>query len=314
MNIGCCADTKYLQHCAVMLASLISYTDPRKIHFFLIADAIAPETLDKFTRFCTRTRVRLTILDVEPELPKVLGLKTIGHLTRTVWLRLLIPSLLPNEDKLLYLDADTILLSPVEELYAHDISGFAAGAVPDSIGWSCYEQLGLDSETQYFNSGVLLMNLDYFRKNNIAEKCIAFAIAHPELLKFADQCALNHVLKGHVLTLDYSWNHHPQWKEKSIGDLFSKPHVPQAGGPHLAHFVGSFKPWNYLAQIEYGDEYWRHLKSTEFSDYIPPDKTPVNMIKKALKLFIPERFRAAVRLTPRAGEPPESAASGSAAG
>ncbi len=295
MNIAAATDTAYLQHCAVMLASLISHTPPEKFHFFLLADVDSGAALGKFQRFCARKDVRLTVLDVRDRFPEVNQLKTIGHLTRTVWYRLCIPALVPDQDKLLYLDADTIFLKQVEGLYETDISQHAAAAVPDSMGRECYEQLGLDRETDYFNSGVLLMNLDYFRRHHIAEKCITFAKAHPELLRFADQCALNHVLKGAVLPLDYTWNYHPQWKENPIFEAQWRGGGQESAKPGLVHFVGSFKPWFYLAQLEFGNEYWRHLASTEFADYIPPDRTLVNRIKKSMKRVLPKALREAVR-------------------
>lgn len=297
MNIASAADTRYIQHCTVMLASLVEHTPPDRFQFFLLADTDAPEVLGKLRRFCERKGIRLTVFDVRDMFPEVKELKTVGHLTRTVWFRLCLPALLPGEHKLLYLDADVIFLKPVRELYETDISRHSAAAVPDSMGPECYRPLGLDTASDYFNSGVLLMNLDYFREHHIAGKCIAFAREHPELLRFADQCALNHVLKGTVRTLDHRWNFHPKWREQPILSGLWKSRRAPAATPGLVHFVGSFKPWLYLAQLEYGDEYWRLLATTEFADYVPPDLTTWNQIKKSLKRFLPKPLREWARGT-----------------
>lgn len=295
INIATCVDNNYVQHCAVMLASLIKCCDPHEVNFFLIVDSVDPMRLDRMRRFCSRYSILLTVFDDQDTIQKLQSLKTAGYWTRAVWLRLFIPSLVQSERKLLYLDADTLLLGPVDQLYSVDVSRHAAAAVTDPGGWRFYKGLDLDSAKEYFNSGVMLMNLDYFRENNIAEKCMDFAKRHPERVRFPDQCALNHVLKGRVLLLDASWNYQSKLINKSVWDRRWTQQNLRCSPPNLVHYAGSFKPWMYVPTVEYGEHYWKHLKSTEFADYASPDKSIFNIIKKFFKHLIPRRLRLLAR-------------------
>src|SRR5688500_18132312 len=83
-----------------------------------------------------------------------------------VWLRFLLPELLPDLERVLYLDADTLAVAPLEPLFALGLDGCPIGAVANVVDeglWPHVRGLGIDDPTQFFNSGVLLMDLAALR-------------------------------------------------------------------------------------------------------------------------------------------------------
>lgn len=111
-------------------------------------------------------------------------------------LRLLAPRLdLPS--KIIYLDVDTIINNDIGELYNIDISNYEVGVVRDIM------LVNFVGFFNYFNAGVMLLNLDKIRQTKSFEKAIDLCI-HKRML-FADQDALNKSIK-HRLMIAYKFN------------------------------------------------------------------------------------------------------------
>lgn len=108
---------------------------------------------------------------------------------------------------ILYLDSDTICLDDISELFEYDLKNYAFGAV---TGWAPEyrkENLGLKHYTLYCNTGVLLINMDYWRKNNITRQLIEFHNnIDIDVLERNDQDVINAVLKNKWLKLPLKYN------------------------------------------------------------------------------------------------------------
>ena len=112
------------------------------------------------------------------------------------------------------MDADMIVLKDISLLWQIDLRDNAVAAVPDKTKqiwtdkWNdwCYQRLQMSPDKPYFNAGLLLMNLDVWRKQNISAACLKFMDENPERVIFDDQDALNWVLKACWLILDLKWN------------------------------------------------------------------------------------------------------------
>ncbi|SMD18321.1 glycosyltransferase family 8 protein [Lentzea albidocapillata] len=180
----------------------------------------------------------------------------LSHPSSATYARLLMPQLLPSDwDKVIYLDADTITLSPFDDLWELDLHGLPLGAVIDpfnpligsSRGVQCWEEAGLDPGAPYFNAGMLLINLDVWRRDQVAAKALAYVEEHADCIGLLDQEALNAVVNGKFLAVDESWN--------MMDVRYGAPH-PAASGisvpavseaalrhPRVRHFTGKRKPW-----------------------------------------------------------------------
>ncbi len=154
-----------------------------------------------------------------------------------------IPNILPDLDKVLYLDGDTIVLDDLSELFNTDITEYYAGVVRDFPAYYVrkdYEEVGL---YDYFNSGVMLMNLNNLRNNKIPEKLLEYKL-QSNSTRYMDQDCFNVIFSGHIKFLDPKYNY-----MSSHVDLYKKFYLKD-GKPVIVHFASS-KPWEKY-ELNYG--------------------------------------------------------------
>jgi lipopolysaccharide biosynthesis glycosyltransferase len=162
--------------------------------------------------------------------------------------RLLLPELLPELDRLIYLDADIIVRDDLAELWTTALNDYPLGAVPDA--WAAEnETMRQRFPGGYFNCGVLLMDLVCWRAQSIERR--AFALVHECLAGGArgpllyDQDPLNDVLKGSWQRLSPRWNFTAYFTDAAAAALsISTKEIDKVrDAPAIVHFVGGYKPW-----------------------------------------------------------------------
>lgn len=127
------------------------------------------------------------------------------HFTYMTILRCLLPRLLPQEDRILWIDVDTCVLGSLQELENMDMSRKAVGGVIENI--QPVRGAPPDFQGLYINSGVLLMNLSFIRQYNFDKKWIE--ILNSRDFTFPDQDVINLVCRGFVKFLDVRYNYSP---------------------------------------------------------------------------------------------------------
>jgi len=217
-----------------------------------------------------------------------------------IYFRLMIPQALAGVDKAVYLDADTIALRDVAELFDENVDNVALAAMPD---YAMYyfelmsgvpvsgkqkpvfvymrEKLGISysQPSDYFNSGVMTMNLKAWRERNIGAECLRY-IARRGRLQWPDQDSLNVVCGGDYARIDARWNAFARWcngvsKFGRSPDFDALQHA-WTRDPWIVHFSGDCKPWIASHSRTIHDTvYWRHHKpwlatgSTDFQRVEP---------------------------------------------
>jgi len=181
------------------------------------------------------------------------------YYTRAIFFRLFIPSIFKEFDKAIYLDCDIVVLTDIKKLYDIELNENILGVVVDDVvanneDFKVYtkEAVGVDAK-DYFNSGVLLMNLMEYRKEKIEEKFIKIMTEYNFLSVAPDQDFLNFICQGRVKYLDKSWNLMP------VGPKFNE-HI------NLIHYNMFMKPWHY--DIMYEEYFWKYAEKTEYYDLI----------------------------------------------
>jgi lipopolysaccharide biosynthesis glycosyltransferase len=203
------------------------------------------------------------------------------------YFRFFIPEIFTKYDKVLYLDADILVLGDISKLYNEDISNEYAGVVYDlwihfslQEGQHLFEQpktfsdyfqntLKLkNSPFKYFNAGVLLFNVAKMRQDNIVESLWSYTKENSPLY-FQDQDVLNVILEGHVKFLDIKWN---VLKDINIFDnILRDPALKKAVRsvkPAIVHYVGENKPWLYkdfhYYKYPYIKQWWNYYRKSPF--------------------------------------------------
>lgn len=195
------------------------------------------------------------------------GFPANGYITVSTWYRFAIAELLPDSVKrVLYLDCDIAIADDISELADINLDNYAVAAVKDCIYKKFDKRIGLGLDYHYFNAGVLLINLNYWRQKNVCKRLFDFLAKSPNNLRLFDQSVLNLVLKDEYLELDLRYNvqYVPPFLEEScyeIGEFckaFSKPKI--------IHFVNRFKPWN----VDFG---WLNPLNGYFTKYLKCEYT-----------------------------------------
>ncbi|MBV9869987.1 MAG: FkbM family methyltransferase, partial [Frankiaceae bacterium] len=182
--------------------------------------------------------------------------------------RLLLPELLPDVPRVLYLDADTLVLDDLSPLWNLDLDRCLVAASTNPLyrhmERRLVERLGLPDRRAYFNSGVLLFDLELMRSEGADQELLAWATANRDLVSWPDQDVLNAVLWRRRLPLHPRWNAVPGlWALPSRDLPWPMDQVEAARrNPAIAHFVGPYKPWHYRCKHPYRSAYHAHLAQT----------------------------------------------------
>ncbi len=209
------------------------------------------------------------------------------HYRAENYFRFELPRLLKGVDRCIYLDGDLVVLGDVQDLFDSDLGGLPIGAIEEPYGYlnNC-ERLGIPPENSYFNSGVLVLDLDEWRQADISKALFAWANEHVDLIKYVDQDVFNGLLNGNWKPLDLKWNVTYLLKDSAEPrfKFYDKVAIDNAKEkPALVHFAGyKTKPWNYMDVNSLGKLYWSYLELTPWKGYVPLDKTIANVIKKRL--------------------------------
>jgi lipopolysaccharide biosynthesis glycosyltransferase len=167
--------------------------------------------------------------------------------SKMVCARLLIPRIFPESvSRVLYLDADLLILDSLEPLWEVALDGAVVGAVLDGLDTQIREGRpnveALPRVRSYFNSGVLLINLDRWRQERVSEKAEEYLGRHPDS-PFPDQDALNVACDGLWKRLDERWNLQVmQYTGRELRETAISA-LPPERRPAIVHFVTSLKPW-----------------------------------------------------------------------
>lgn len=207
------------------------------------------------------------------------------HLSEETYYRLLIQDILRSYNKVLYLDCDMVVNYDVSELFKTNIEGYLIAAVRDIDYAGVYKKsmerreytekiLKLENPYNYFQAGVLVLNLDEFRKNFTVEELINVAISYK--WKHHDQDVLNYLCKNKVKYLDMSWNVVMNWKNnfscrmdvlKLAPRMLYNEYLNSRNNPKIIHFAGYQKPWDEF-ECDYSEEFWKYARKTYFYEAI----------------------------------------------
>lgn len=186
------------------------------------------------------------------------------HITKAAYFRLFVSELLPTGvNKILYLDSDIVVRKSLNELWNTNLEGCSTGVVHDvnELNHSQSGRLPYPMEKGYFNSGVLLINLDFWREHNMFQKFLDFTQENKDILTLHDQDVLNCVLHDSLKWLPLTYNFEngfvlqPQFINFS-SEINLEIEVTKYD-PSIIHFASGDKPWKISCYHPYCGV-WRH--------------------------------------------------------
>ena len=238
-HIGCSTDDNYIHHASVMICSLLENNKDNSIVIHLLHDVLSEENRSFLSSLVARYGAELIFHKVDVERLQGVKFRSRRPLSMAAYYRLLLSSVLEDVDKVLYLDVDTAVLGDVKPLFGLDMQNHALAAVKDVV--PCFDDhrysLSIPYDSDYFCSAVMLVNLKYWRENNVEPELIEFA-KRDRVVYCHDQDALNYVFKNSWYQLPPKWNR------------FNMNYIPARG---FRDYRDRFEYWNRPVIIHFSD-------------------------------------------------------------
>lgn len=205
-HVAYACNDEYAVPLGVSLYSLFESNKDLSLRVHVFSDGISDENKRKFQRIAKKFSQVLIIQNM-PNLNEIAGENLyIGQLSLSTYLRIFLERFLPNEvDKVLWIDCDTVVAGSVEELFDEDIDDFA-GAACLNTGSRSKRLHGFKKTDSYYNVGVFLLNLRYWRKHGVYEEMLSEIARRRGKAIDHDQDLLNCVLRGRIKTLSPKFN------------------------------------------------------------------------------------------------------------
>jgi lipopolysaccharide biosynthesis glycosyltransferase len=282
ISIACAADDGYAMQMAVMLRSVLENISANQpVCIFAIDGGIKESNKKKILASLGKRSVDFNWITEPVELPDNLPLakNVLSHANKSLYYRLLLADVLPPDyEKVIYLDSDLIVIQNLEKLWQTDIGDNYVLAVQDGSipfvssphGIKKYQDLNIPPENKYFNSGVLVINLQKWRAENISAKLFQYLEKYKDFVQHHDQEAMNVLFTGKWGEVEPQWNQtpnffdYPSWKESPYKEI---DYYNAVNNPCIVHFAGTAKPWNSFEKYPLRELFFHYLDMTAWSGW-----------------------------------------------
>ena len=256
-----CADRKFISHAMTTMLSVLKTNQDYSFQFYLLGNELGESQKDAISKTVESLGSTFEFIKLNDEVFE--NFPAPHHFSIASYYRLL-------------------------------ISELVLAAVADPI-YKWKSELGMKDSATYFNSGVMLINLDLWKELDITNKAFEFIHNHPDKIRFVDQCALNAVIDGDYLELT------PRFNQQAIlyreGFYFGETtwtgeQIKEAvDSPILIHYTGPSKPWEYNSNHPRKSEYWKVQKDSPFIRNFPEGMTRVDHIKRLFPVSLEKNLK-----------------------
>ena len=244
-DVTCGTDDKYAQHCLAMLCSLFENNKEKSLRVHILINSLSENYRSDFNKLAKKYGMEILFHTVDDRLFDGVQFKRKRPLTNAAYYRIKLPSILPEVKTVLYLDCDMIVLGDIDELFNINLDGYALAACNDPMPYNDLHrrQLNHPVGTKTFCSGVMYINLEFWREKDIESKCMTFAKTPRNPLYLHDQDVFNFVFKNQWYMLPPKWNVSPCFKVTKSEYYKTYDYVDYDLTPCIYHFYDRFKPW-----------------------------------------------------------------------
>ncbi|MFA6816068.1 MAG: glycosyltransferase family 8 protein [Lentisphaeria bacterium] len=245
INIALATDRNYLNYALVTTASILYNTKKDTICLYVLQEGLNEKDLNKF-----RALSKIRPFELKPLKISTAFFKDWPAMRWSIsaYYRLILPDLLPNTKKLIYLDCDLLVLDDISKLWNIDLGNAFCAAAATRVSPQHKIQLGLSEYYHYFNSGVMVYNLRKMAQENHPKRFIELYHQYADKLKYPDQDILNICYQDNYYKLPLRWNLiNSVYRNPPTESLYRTPETKEAlQHPGIVHFTGTHKPWRLL--------------------------------------------------------------------
>lgn len=255
MHIAFCVNDGYAEYIMVSIKGLLE-NNSSPVVIYVLSDFISDRNLNRLHDLVSQYPfAKLNVLIVDDS--KLRGLKDTW--TIYTWYRVLLPEILDADvHRVLYLDADALVIGNIEQLFCLDMTNKAIAGTVDyqSKSPATYKRCGYEQEKEYVCAGVMLMNLDYWREHDIANQVVRWGRDNNDRIRFPDQDSINYICRDAKILLPLKYD----IVDGFFHDEYYYQHYPRelrecVESPVIIHYAGQ-APWvvelsNHLLQDEW---------------------------------------------------------------
>ena len=258
------ADDNYAPYLAVSVASLLENSCGDNFYdIHILTSPMSEENKSKIAAL-EGVNSKITFEDMGERIKSIADKVSIrDYYSISTYFRIFIAEMFPEYDKAIYIDADTVVIDDIEKLYSTDIGDCLVGGMPENVMlmdvFSRYSSIVLGiPNTEYFNAGIILMNLNEFRKTKMEKRFIEL-LSRRKFPVAQDQDYLNLLCHGRVHYFPVEWNLDPVdiYKDKK---------------PHIIHYKMHRRPW-YYDGVNFGEHFWKYTEKSGYHDSIVSKKS-----------------------------------------
>ena len=265
ISIAYAPDDNYVNQTVVSMKSALEHNE--QVEFIIMYSKLSAESMQKLG--AVGGSLRLIKMDES----QFADLTLSKWVTVQAWFRIKLPDLCKDLDKVLYLDCDTLIRGNLDELFSLDLTDKYLAGVKDVWGVSKYvKRLGMKSGV-YVNSGMLLFNCNYCRKEHFFDKVVDFAKNNAMIIEFCDQDSINKVVDEHKLVISPKYNLMDTWWRGGYYEFEGEEeteYLRAKENPVIAHLTG-LKPAFKGCGNKFKDEWWEVAKRTNIYDELLRD-------------------------------------------
>lgn len=286
INVTLSCDENFAQHAGVLIESLLfAAAHPERIRLFLIDGGISDASKAKIQTIVDGHHASIEFIKIDPK--DFEGLYLSHQYSLATYYRLMLGRLLPADvHKCIYLDCDMVVCDDVEKLWSTDLQGRPLGAIIDyglMVSAKTFAEkrrdLGLEETSLYFNAGLLVIDLDSWRRIDMDKTAMTLALSRS--FRSHDQDVLNLLFKDNWMPLPAQWNCMPALYGFNLKLFLRRKRFQGIAGarkqPAILHFAGRYKPWEYPEAAGFSDGYYRALSRTPFAEGFKPKPSPQNV-------------------------------------
>lgn len=282
MNILYILNDKFVPQVAASMCSLLENNKKEiEICFYILSLDISEDNLSLMKSFVGRygdeTHKRcievIQLNDIQSYFDY--EVETIGW-NSIILARLILDKLLPDKvERIIYLDGDTIVRRRLGRLFSKDMGDKSIGAAMEpTCKKSRKKQLGLEGRP-YCNSGVLLLDMNNWRKNGTGEKLVSYYKANASQIIAADQDTINGAERDNIFLISPTYNYHNTYDIYRYGfykryldyRFISRKELEKIkANPAIVHFLGEERPWRKGNTHRFGKEYLYYLNKTPWKN------------------------------------------------
>lgn len=249
------SDRLYLKHAAVMLASAAQSAAPDRVEVYFMPQGVPTEDVDAF-RAVVGKYVSAFHLVSPPAGKYNPPSDGHAHVSTAAFGKIILPNELPSTVKrAIYMDGDMVVLKSLRDLVETDLEGNVVAAV-ENPGYKKWELTGISPESGYFNSGLILIDVDRWKEGNYTERVFECLRKLAGIRTTADQEGLNLAFNRGWKHLDQGWNH-----QTHVSPL-STTREDVERNAKVIHYTGSPKPWHFPRSKRSEDVFYRNVAKT----------------------------------------------------